>query len=79
MAWPAFAAAFPAVHVLAVVVIFVRIESRRDIGQHATDFSKEVVGREQRLGAEAGRGEVDGVAGEGGDFGHGVLEGRWCL
>ena len=70
MAGAALAAALPAIHPLAVVVVFVGDEDRRRVGEHAPDLGEEIVGGEQRLGAEAGRGEVDGVAGEGGDFGH---------
>src|SRR6185437_4382993 len=65
MTRPAPAPALPTVHVLAVIVILLRIERRRGVGQHPRDGGEEVVRCEQGLGAKPGGGEIDGVAGEG--------------
>jgi hypothetical protein len=68
MAKHALAAAFPAIHPLAVIVILVLDENGRLIRQHALKRCKELIGDEKALCAQPGRCEVDAVQGKAGNF-----------
>src|SRR5690606_4206835 len=59
MAGHALAAALPAVHPLAVLVIDAFLPESRLVGEHARQRREEIVGDEKPPGAKAGRGEVD--------------------